>query len=123
MSLLMLVNNDNRMVDLSVDDMAKYCLGKAINIQKYTSNANMDILNISSSISDLLDEVVEALLNPELPKRASIDELKEIIIKRDHLLGIILASILNNNTKKSNFKVHGYYMSIAIDLFFIINNG
>ncbi len=82
MTLLMLVNNNNRMVDLSVDQMAKYCLGKSISIQNYSSDANMDILEVPSSISELLDELVEALLNPELPKRASIDELKEIVLDR-----------------------------------------
>ena len=62
-------------------------------------------------------ESIEKFIN----KNITNTELKEMILKRDHLLGIILASILNNNTKKSNFKVHGYYMSIAIDLFYIIN--
>ena len=62
-------------------------------------------------------ESIEKFIN----KNITNIELKEIILKRDHLLGIVLASVLNNNTKKSNFKVHGYYMGIAIDLFYIIN--
>ena len=48
------------------------------------------------------------------------DSIKNNIIKLDHLSGIILSSIISNNIKKSHFKVHGYYMSIAIDLLYYI---
>jgi hypothetical protein len=43
-------------------------------------------------------------------------EIKEILLKRDHLCGIIFSTLLNYNSKKKNFKVHGYYMACAIDL-------
>lgn len=55
-----------------------------------------------------------------ISKNILINNIKDEILKKDHLSGIILASILNNNTKKSNFKVHGYYMSVAIDLLYYI---
>jgi hypothetical protein len=38
----------------------------------------------------------------------------------NHFSGIVLASILNHNSKKSSAKVHGYYMGIAIDLLYIL---
>jgi hypothetical protein len=43
-------------------------------------------------------------------------EIKEILLKRDHLCGIIFSTLLNYNSKKKNYKVHGYYMACAIDL-------
>ena len=52
--------------------------------------------------------------------KTSIEEtIKNKIISADHLLGIIMASIINNNTKKTNYKVHGYYSAAAIDLLLI----
>jgi hypothetical protein len=44
------------------------------------------------------------------------DEIKNKILKADHLLGIIMASLINVNTKKTNYKVHGYYSAAGIDL-------
>lgn len=44
------------------------------------------------------------------------EEIKKKILDSDHLLGIIMASIINLNTKKTNYKVHGYYTASAIDL-------
>ncbi len=43
-------------------------------------------------------------------------EIKEILLRRDHLCGIIFSTLLNYNSKKKNFKVHGHYMVCAIDL-------
>ena len=43
-------------------------------------------------------------------------DIKELLLKRDHLCGIIFATLLNHNSKKTNFKVHGYYIACAIDL-------
>jgi hypothetical protein len=44
------------------------------------------------------------------------EEIKKKILNSDHLLGIIMASLINLNTKKTNYKVHGYYTAAAIDL-------
>ena len=46
------------------------------------------------------------------------EDVKNNLLKRDHLCGIIFATLLNHNSKKTNFKVHGYYMSTAIDLLY-----
>lgn len=43
-------------------------------------------------------------------------DIKEILLKRDHLCGIIFSTLLNHNSKKTNFKVHGYYIACAIDI-------
>jgi hypothetical protein len=43
-------------------------------------------------------------------------DIKDLLLKRDHLCGIIFATLLNHNSKKTNFKVHGYYIACAIDL-------
>ena len=45
-------------------------------------------------------------------------ELKDNILKFDHLSGIILASIITNNVKKSNIKINAYYASIIIDILY-----
>ena len=44
------------------------------------------------------------------------DNIKSNLLKRDHLCGIIFATLLNHNSKKTNFKVHGYYIVCAIDI-------
>ena len=62
-------------------------------------------------------ESIEKFINN---KNIISSDIKDNIIKLDHLSGIILASIITNNIKKSNFKVHGYYMSSAIDLLYFI---
>jgi len=46
--------------------------------------------------------------------------IKNKLSKQDHFSGIILASILNHNSKKNAAKVHGYYMGIAIDLLYLL---
>jgi hypothetical protein len=56
-------------------------------------------------------------INNFIMNKTPIDEsIKNKIISTDHLLGIIMASIINLNTKKTNYKVHGYYSAAAIDL-------
>jgi hypothetical protein len=49
-------------------------------------------------------------------KEIFTDDIKAILLKKDHLCGIIFATLLNHNTKKTNFKVHGYYIICAIDI-------
>jgi hypothetical protein len=46
--------------------------------------------------------------------------LEEHLIKFDHLCGIIVSTIFNHNAKKSNFKGHGYFLAICIDILLII---
>jgi len=80
MSLLMIKNDDPRMTDISVDNMAKYCIQKAINIQEYIEKANMELLVVPISLSTILDELVSSIFDSGAAKRASIDELKEIVM-------------------------------------------
>lgn len=44
------------------------------------------------------------------------EDVKNMLLKKDHLCGIIFATLLNHNAKKTNFKVHGYYIICAIDI-------
>jgi serine/threonine protein kinase len=80
MSLLMIKNDDPRMVNISVDNMAKYCVEKAIHIQEYSDKANMGLLTVPSSFSGILDELVTSIFDSGAAKRASIDELKEVVL-------------------------------------------
>ena len=80
MTLLMTKNDDNRMTDVSIDNIAKYCVEKAIHIQEYTDKANMNLLAVPSSLGELLDELVTSIFDSGAAKRASIDELKEIVM-------------------------------------------
>jgi len=52
------------------------------------------------------------------------DEFKETIYNKltdsDHLGGIIVSTLFNHNSKKTNFKGHGYFLSIAVDILMII---
>ena len=42
------------------------------------------------------------------------------LMSSDHLGGIILSTIFNHNSKKSNIKGHGYFLGIAVDIILII---
>lgn len=56
-------------------------------------------------------------INNFIINKTNIDEeIKKKILDSNHLLGIIMASLINLNTKKTNYKVHGYYTAAAIDL-------
>jgi hypothetical protein len=51
-------------------------------------------------------------------------EFKESIYNKltdsDHLGGIIVSTLFNHNSKKTNFKGHGYFLAIAVDIMIII---
>jgi len=56
-------------------------------------------------------------INTFVTNRMNIDDhYKKYILDSDHLLGIIISSIINFNVKKTNIKIHGYYIAAAIDL-------
>ena len=42
------------------------------------------------------------------------------LIKSDHLGGIIVSTIFNHNSKKTNFKGHGYFVGLMIDIIIMI---
>ena len=42
------------------------------------------------------------------------------LIKSDHLGGIIVSTIFNHNSKKTNFKGHGYFVGMMIDIIIMI---
>jgi hypothetical protein len=44
----------------------------------------------------------------------------EGLIKSDHLGGIIVSTIFNHNSKKTNFKGHGYFVGLMIDIIIMI---
>ena len=84
MTIVLSTHDNNRLVNLSVDDLAKYCVQKAIQIQNYSSNATMSILEVSKGYSDILDDVVKGFTEKDLSKRSSLDELKDIVTSLDN---------------------------------------
>jgi hypothetical protein len=50
------------------------------------------------------------------------DLILDKLIKSDHLCGIILSTIFNHNSKKSNVKGHGYFLGIIVDIILIMIN-
>ena len=44
----------------------------------------------------------------------------ENLIKSDHLGGIIVSTIFNHNSKKTNLKGHGYFIGLMIDIIIMI---
>jgi hypothetical protein len=48
------------------------------------------------------------------------DLISDKLMKSDHLGGIILSTIFNHNSKKSNVKGHGYFLGIAVDILLIM---
>ena len=46
--------------------------------------------------------------------------LENHLFKFDHLCGIIVSTIFNHNAKKTNYKGHGYFLAICIDILLII---
>jgi hypothetical protein len=49
-------------------------------------------------------------------------DIEKKLTNSDHLCGIILSTIFNHNTKKSNIKGHGYFLGILIDICLIMIN-
>lgn len=46
--------------------------------------------------------------------------IQDNLIKSDHLGGIIVSTIFNHNTKKTNIKGHGYFIGLMIDIIIMI---
>jgi hypothetical protein len=53
-------------------------------------------------------------------KTETVEIIKPLFEKSDHLCGIILSTILNHNSRKTNFKSHGYYLAAGINLLLIL---
>lgn len=52
-------------------------------------------------------------------KSETAEIIKPLFEKSDHLCGIILSTILNHNSRKTNFKSHGYYLAAGINILLI----
>ena len=76
-----------------------------------------------SRISRYQESIEKFIKNKNINNYFS-EEYHELIytklMKSDHLGGIILSTIFNHNSKKSNVKGHGYFLGIAIDIILII---
>ncbi len=76
-----------------------------------------------SRISRYQESIEKFIKNKNINSYFS-EEYNELITKKlmesDHLGGIILSTIFNHNSKKSNIKGHGYFLGIAIDIILII---
>lgn len=78
-----------------------------------------------SRISRYQESIEKFIKNKNINNYFSEEFSKEIEKKlnnSDHLCGIILSTIFNHNTKKSNIKGHGYFLGILIDICLIIIN-
>jgi hypothetical protein len=74
------------------------------------------ILRYQESIEKFIKNKLNTMYNYE-DNNFVIDNLKS----SNHLCGIILSTILNTNIKNSSFKIHGYYMAIAIDMIILLH--
>lgn len=50
------------------------------------------------------------------------EKIYQKLIDSDHLGGIIVSTLFNHNSKKTNFKGHGYFLAVAVDIILIILN-
>lgn len=78
-----------------------------------------------SRISRYQESIEKFIKNKNINNYFSEEFSKDIEKKlnnSDHLCGIILSTIFNHNTKKSNIKGHGYFLGILIDICLIIIN-
>ncbi len=78
-----------------------------------------------SRISRYQESIEKFIKNKNINNYFAEEFSREIEIqlnKSDHLCGIILSTIFNHNTKKSNVKGHGYFLGILIDVCLIILN-
>lgn len=48
------------------------------------------------------------------------EDIYNKLIDSDHLGGIIVSTLFNHNSKKTNFKGHGYFLAIVVDIMIII---
>ena len=81
---------------------------KKKNIDTYLSNTYLS--NIDNKL-DLIGKTQGVLGNTILENH---------LFKFDHLCGIIVSTIFNHNAKKTNYKGHGYFLAICIDILLII---
>jgi hypothetical protein len=76
-----------------------------------------------SRISRYQESIEKFIKNKNISTYFS-DEYNDLInnklMKSDHLGGIILSTIFNHNSKKSNVKGHGYFLGIVIDILVIM---
>jgi len=76
-----------------------------------------------SRISRYQESIEKFIKNKNIETYFS-DEYSDLINKKllesDHLCGIILSTIFNHNSKKSNIKGHGYFLGISIDILLIL---
>lgn len=78
---------------------------------------------IMSRISRYQESIQKFIKNKNIETYFS-DEYNDLINKKllesEHLCSIILSTIFNHNSKKSNIKGHGYFLGISIDILLIL---
>jgi len=78
-----------------------------------------------SRISRYQESLSKFIKNKNMYQYFSVNFKEKIyqkLIDSDHLGGIIVSTLFNHNSKKTNFKGHGYFLAVAVDIILIILN-
>ena len=78
-----------------------------------------------SRISRYQESLSKFIKNKNIDTYFSIyfkEKIYQKLIDSDHLGGIIVSTLFNHNSKKTNFKGHGYFLAVAVDIILIILN-
>jgi hypothetical protein len=78
-----------------------------------------------SRISRYQESLSKFIKNKNIDTYFSVNFKEKIyqkLIESDHLGGIIVSTLFNHNSKKTNFKGHGYFLAVAVDIILIILN-
>jgi hypothetical protein len=86
MLALMNSNTTYELKDVKIDDLAKYCVHKALTIEKYTNSANIHILTIGNSIDwEILDTCISDFHNKDLDGLNLYTNIKETLQYRTNI--------------------------------------
>jgi serine/threonine protein kinase len=77
--IVILSSYSHLLQDVSINDVAKYCVHKGIMIQRYSNNANIDLLLVDLGLKDTLDSVVDKFINTDQSTLQLYENVKNIL--------------------------------------------
>jgi serine/threonine protein kinase len=79
MLAIMACNSREELKDVKIDDLSKYCVNKALVLEKSTGNANLDILSVPTTLTTMLDECIVQLCAKDLSNTELYIDVKQLL--------------------------------------------
>jgi serine/threonine protein kinase len=77
--IVILSSYSSLLQDVSINDVAKYCVYTGVMIQKYSKNANTDILSIDVDLKNTLDSIVDKFIDTDQSTLQLYENIKNIL--------------------------------------------